>query len=285
MPQELRSHRLEEFLRKLHAEPREVIDARRIAVVVAHPDDETIGCGAALTRMSGVRIVVLTDGAPRDLKEARKLGFPTAAEYARVRLEEFRAALDIAGIPHSCATSFAVPDQAAVDHLAEIAFRLADLFTDWGIEIALTHSFEGGHPDHDAAAFAVHAGGALSAGAAHAVAIVEMPYYRASETGEIKQSFADPNGEVAVRLTREEVQLKCAILSCYASQREVLAGFSAEIERFRRAPLYDFSELPNGGRLLYEAHDWNMSAARWRERVSAAQRRINEDTSSCGSRS
>jgi N-acetylglucosamine malate deacetylase 2 len=45
-----------------------------VAVVVAHPDDETIGCGAILRRLPLVRLVHVTDGAPRDMIDAVRLG-------------------------------------------------------------------------------------------------------------------------------------------------------------------------------------------------------------------
>jgi len=277
--------RTDHFLAQLSAETRAAFDASRIAIVVAHPDDETIGCGATLARMRGVRIIVLTDGAPRDLKDARRCGFSTAADYANARLDELNAALRVAGIPHECVTRFGIPDQEAALHVVDLTSELATLYSAWGIDLVLTHSFEGGHPDHDAAAAAVQAARRLAAQRRPAVAVVEMPYYHVSKLGEVKQVFADPAGELPVWLTPAEISRKREMLACYASQQETLAGFSAEVERFRPAPDYDFSELPNGGRLLYEAHDWNMSAARWRELISSAQLRINEDGSSWSYRS
>ncbi len=33
---------------------------------------------------------------------------------------------------------------------------------------------------------------------------------------------------------------------------------------------YDFTQLPNEGRLLYETQNWGMSGARWRELAATA---------------
>jgi len=43
--------------------------------VVAHPDDETVGAGALLDRLDDVVVVHVTDGAPRDLADARSAGW------------------------------------------------------------------------------------------------------------------------------------------------------------------------------------------------------------------
>ncbi|RAI45095.1 hypothetical protein CH341_05945, partial [Rhodoplanes roseus] len=43
---------------------RPAIDAGRVGVIVAHPDDETLGCGGQLARLYGVQVAIVTDGAP-----------------------------------------------------------------------------------------------------------------------------------------------------------------------------------------------------------------------------
>jgi len=60
-------------------------DCRDVAVVVAHPDDETIAIGGQLARMTGVRIVHVTDGAPEDMKDAEANSFARREDYAATR--------------------------------------------------------------------------------------------------------------------------------------------------------------------------------------------------------
>jgi hypothetical protein len=54
------------------------------------------------------------------------------------------------------------------------------------------------------------------------------------------------------------------MLGTYRTQSATLDGFDIETERFRPAPAYDFTELPNGGELLYERYGWRMTGSRWK---------------------
>jgi LmbE family N-acetylglucosaminyl deacetylase len=244
-------------------------DARSVAVVVAHPDDETIGLGAQLRRLEGVTIVHVTDGAPRNGKDASRHGFTGWEDYAAARRRELEAAVALAGVAPDALVAFDVPDQEAALDLAGIARRLAALFTQRAIEVVLTHAYEGGHQDHDAVAFAVHAAARLGG----RPSIIEMPFYRIGPDGWIIQTFvADPLApEIALWLDDHARGLKLHMMEAHVSQAATLAGFAPVVERFRRARPHDFTVLPNGGDLLYEGSGWGMTGARWRDLVRAAQ--------------
>jgi LmbE family N-acetylglucosaminyl deacetylase len=245
--------------------------AQDVTVVVAHPDDETVGCGALLSRLSAVPVVLVTDGAPRDEANARRLGFANADGYRSARLAEWRAALEIAAIPENRHVMLGLPDQGAADHLIPLARQLADIFRDRKSHIVLTHAYEGGHPDHDAVAFAVHLAALLLAPQRHKLFIFEMPFYRLGKEGAAFQSFwPDTTPDITIALSPEEQERKQRMVASFATQETGLAPFRLDAERFRPAPAYPFPTLPNDGQLLYEQHDCGMTGERWRTLAQAA---------------
>lgn len=246
------------------------IAAGKVAVVIAHPDDETVGCGGLIGRLDGVSVVLVTDGAPRNLTDARALGFETAEAYSAKRLAETKEALKISGVAADRLITLGIPDQEAAHDLASLARRLAAIIEERDIELVITHAYEGGHPDHDATAFAVHQAARLLAGR-RPLLLLEMPYYRLGDGAALHQSFG-PSGnvQIAVPLHATEVSRKRRMIEAHGTQKERLAHVETSLERFRPVPTYDFTVLPNDGRLLYEGKDWGMNGKRWQELVKAA---------------
>lgn len=241
-----------------------------VAVVVAHPDDETLGAGSRLRRLRRLTLVHVTDGAPRNLGDARRAGYATAAEYAAQRRDELLAALRTLHATPRRMLACDTPDQQASWHLAKVARRLAEDLA--GVHAVVTHAYEHGHPDHDATAFAVHAACALlrRAGAA-APAIVELAGYHLRDGDAVYGRFwPDPHCiEHVAPLTARQRQRKADALACFATQREVIARFPLG-ERFRAAPVYDFTVAAPPGAALYDRIDWGMAADGWREHAAEA---------------
>lgn len=256
------------FLRDLAAPAVVSLRAEHVALVVAHPDDETIGAGGQLLRLRGVTLVHATDGSPK--------AHPQHQAYARQRRHELAAAVALAGVPRDAMISLGFVDQDASFHLAELARRLAALFEERNIEIVVTHAYEGGHPDHDAVSFAVDAARRLMVHrGADPPDVIEMPLYHRGATGMVAQQFVPADvPTVEVPLSDAAWAVKGRMLAAHASQAEVLTRFDSRVERFRIAPSYDFWVLPNGGSLHYESADWGMTGERWRELVAAASREL-----------
>ncbi len=264
-----------DLLRRLAA--REPIE-QAVALVAAHPDDETIGAGAVLPLFRRLLLVHVTDGAPRNGADAAAHGFTDVPSYAAARRTELAAALHVAGVAPTCA-ELAAPDQGASSRLPELTEALRALLVQHGIEIVLTHPYEGGHPDHDAAAF-------ITSQAATDLTRLEFASYHAGTGGLITGHFlAAPSPalagegrgegalqrhEVAVTLTSAEQARKRAMLDCFISQRATLAPFGTAFERFRPAPSYDFTQPPHAGPLHYERYEWGMTGARWRSLAARA---------------
>lgn len=249
--------------------------APRTLVVVAHPDDETIGAASLLPRLRDATFVHVTDGSPPDLADARAAGFATREAYAAARRRELLAALALAGIAPERACTLAVPDQGAAHHLAGIARALLERLHELRPEVLLTHAYEGGHPDHDATAFAVHAARALAAAAGRRPPlVVELTSYHAGPDGAMRTGeFLPARRRPTITTTLDPAAraLKRRLFAEFASQARVLRAFAIGVERFRTAPRYDFTRPPHDGPLLYERFPWGITGERWRALAADAR--------------
>lgn len=236
----------------------------RVALVVAHQDDETIAAGGSLHLLPELLLVHVTDGAPRELDDAARQGFASPEAYGAARERELQAALKVAGATPT-RIALGVPDQGAADAMAFIAEALEQAFLAHGIQTVMTHAYEGGHPDHDSTAFAVH----RAAGRAR-LPVFEFAGYHAGPGGAmIAQRFLPGPAETRIVLDAAEAAQKRAMLDCFVTQRGILGAFEAGVERFRRGPHYDFTAPPHAGPLNYENWGWALTGAAWRARAGA----------------
>ena len=252
----------------------EPIDAA-VAVVVAHPDDEVLGVGARLDRLRDWRLIHLTDGAPRDMHDARRAGFATPEAYVRARSQELDDALHALGATPSRRANYACADQQAITQLVPLTLNLVDELAH--VEIVITHSYEHGHPDHDAAAFCVHAACALLDRRARlSPSILEFAGYHLYERRLICGSFW-PDERMPVHtavLSADEVRRKRTAIECFRSQHEFLQLFPLQREHYRASPGYDFTVPAPPLEAFYETMSWNVTRADWYARVRDAQREL-----------
>jgi LmbE family N-acetylglucosaminyl deacetylase len=252
-----------------------------VAIVAAHPDDESIGLGGHLSRMRDATIVHVTDGAPRERMWWGAPELTAREDYARVRRAESITALALAGIGETHLRSLGVPDQEASLDLAELTSRMVDALSELRCRVVLTHSYEGGHPDHDATAFAVHAAcRILQRRGRTAPSISEFTSYHARPDGRIAiGEFLPATGvdEAKITLSATQRARKRRMLSSFATQRETLAQFQVDVEWVRAAPAYDFTAAPHRGRLHYERFAWGCTGEEWRAEARRALRTLEID--------
>jgi N-acetylglucosamine malate deacetylase 2 len=238
-----------------------------LALIVAHPDDESIGAGARLRRWHHGWFVHVTDGAPRNLEDARAAGFSSREAYARARNFELLAALALAGITRNQHHELGFMDQEASFHLADLTRSVVAFLRAHQPHVVITHAYEGGHPDHDATAFVVHAARAiLDREHGDAPILVETTGYHAGPRGLNPGEFL-PHAAAEERgflLSPAEREFKQRLFACFRTQAGTLGYFPVGIERFRFAPPYDFSRPPHRGCLFYENYNWGVRGEQWR---------------------
>jgi LmbE family N-acetylglucosaminyl deacetylase len=229
---------------------------QRTLVMVAHPDDEILGCGILLQRIPKPTVVFCTDGAPRCLQYWAEYG--SREQYGEVRRQEARSALALAGIEDPVFLSEGEDGQQFVDQdlflgIPKALCRILELIDIHHPTALLTHAYEGGHPDHDACSFVGHA-----AGQERGIPVWEFPLYHCNEAGEFRrqQFLVDDENELRLTPTEQELDRKRRMILLHASQKDMLAQFDPAIECFRPMPSYDYSAPPHGSTLNYEAWGW-----------------------------
>jgi len=128
---------------------------RRIFVVAAHPDDDTIGCGGTIAMAAeagaAVRVAYLTDGS-RSHPGSRRFSAADVAAMREVEAANALAELGVAEVPYF----FRLPDSAlgSLDPSARstLVSKLSDLFRTFDPELVLAPWQRDPHPDHVAAA-------------------------------------------------------------------------------------------------------------------------------------
>ncbi len=245
----------------------------RCSVIVAHPADEVVGAGCLISKLVDVTILHVTDGAPSDMQDAKAAGFDARADYARARREECLAALAIANVPEDHVVDLEIPDQHASACLADLTKKIASFLQRSAPDIVVTHPYEGGHPDHDATAFATHAALRLmKLNGLEPPALFEMGLHPSEDfKAKVPDFLPGTERETTTLLLDDRAkEMKQRMFACFETQRESLDVSPIGPEKFRQPVAYDFTAAPKQGRLHYENFDWAPTREEWQSLASDA---------------
>jgi LmbE family N-acetylglucosaminyl deacetylase len=227
------------------------VSARRILLLVPHPDDEVVGCAAALRRAqaegAACFALYLTTGVP-----APEALWPWqrrrhAARVARRRAEALEAAARLGLEPLAFQPW---PTRTLKSHLDEALALVEAAVAEHAIDAIWVPAWEGAHQDHDVA-------NCLAARFSPRLPVREFAEYSFAG-GEVRaQRFFAPNGsEEVILLDAAERRLKRECLALYRSERGNLRHIGATVESLRPLPTHDYARPPHEGRLFYQRFQW-----------------------------
>ncbi len=214
----------------------------RHVVVVAHPDDEVISFGGALCCLEDVVIVQLTEDTPE--REAE------------------RAAAQVAG-GWSIPVIFGGSRFRHAHDDAAMLLRLVDSAT-VGADVVWTHPYEGGHLDHDTAAWLVQ----TVCGSDGTRRMEFASYHMGVAKAQVFGNFWPPVD--APPMDDGRFHRKLAAIAAYRSQAHILRKFLHPArEPYRVAPVYDFTQAPPVPRSRWDAKGYLPTTAAWRDAIAA----------------
>ncbi len=236
----------------------------RCSIIVAHSGDEVIGAGALISRLRDVKIVHVKNG-PTEKGSAQT---SATADRTSARRERCSAALALANIGPKSIIEFGLKNICKPQQLADLAKRIATFFQQFDPDTVVTHPYEGGHPDHDATAFATHAAvRLLKRKGLEPPALFEMALHPSRDGKRRVLDFLPGSWREATTLvlTEEARSLKRRMFDCFASAEDTLRGTPLGLEKFRTPPRYDFSVAPNSGKVAYEDFYSGLTGEQWQE--------------------
>ncbi len=249
-------------------------------IVVAHPDDETIGAGAQFPRWPSALFIHVTQGAPRDMRDATAAGFSRRSDYGACRVRELSAAMGAAGFRAGAEIQLDFVDQEVALEMGSVAAVLLRHIRRTRPPVIVTHPYEGGHPDHDSVAFAVDCACRLAEREdGYRPPVIEMTsYHNASGLMQTGRFLDQPDSRViSFRLGPAQQRFKRQLLEYFRSQGKVLEFFNLDWERFRIAPCYNFNQAPHPGTLFYEQYGLGLNGACWRSLAAETRARLGLD--------
>ena len=223
---------------------------RRVLLLVPHPDDEVVGCAAAIrrARASGTRIfaLYLTTGVP---PAGAAWPWRRAEHQERInrrRRESLAAALDLGIEPLAFAEC---PSRGLKAHLAETRLRISGHLRAVAADQIWAPAYEGGHQDHDVTNF-------VASLFRSEIAVLEFSEYNAARGVRSNHFPSETGQETVLRLDAAEAAWKRKLIAHYRSERGNLGHIRFVREVLRPLAFHDYGRPPHAGRLFYERFQW-----------------------------
>jgi LmbE family N-acetylglucosaminyl deacetylase len=222
-----------------------------ILLLIPHPDDEVVGCCAAIGRAHarGNRVfgLYLTTGVPSRETLWRWQRGSHARRVAR-RWAEAEVAAGLLGI--EIVGRQPIASRQLKEHLPETRRHIEAAIAETRADMLWAPAYEGGHQDHDAANF-------LASRFLGRLPVWEFSEYNFAGGRAHSQAFCAPTGtETSLALDAEERARKRRALGLYRSERGNLRHIAVANECFRPLAAYDYGRPPHAGRLFYQRFQW-----------------------------
>jgi LmbE family N-acetylglucosaminyl deacetylase len=213
-------------------------------LIVAHQDDETIGCAFLLRKHASLHVSFCTDGgSPRNRPAWRTLGLTRRSEYVATRRREAYTALRSSG------ANFRVEfhqkeDGELLNSLQPLYAELAVILQEFRPHFLATHAYEGGHPDHDCCSFITH-----QLSEEFSIPVWEFPIYHRGPRGVVAQQFLSPSTDMEYLFPdHDRLLYKSNMMAIYKSQDRLgnLSVFDpSRLEFYRPQPRYNYTQKPD----------------------------------------
>ncbi|MDR3425725.1 MAG: PIG-L family deacetylase [Alphaproteobacteria bacterium] len=224
---------------------------KRILILVAHPDDEVVGCAASIARARAqgatVSALYLTNGCL-----AQDVLWPWQRKkydrFVATRRAEADAAATFLGLqPVGWAER---PARQLWREMPQVFQEIDSALDRYRPDQLWVPAYEGGNPDHDAL-------NALGFKCKTRRSVLEFAEYNFFGGKTRTQQFISSDETARVlSLTPEESVVKGKALKIYASEAGNLSSIALDQESYRPIQAYDYAQPPHQGKLWYERFQW-----------------------------
>lgn len=201
-----------------------LLEAINVFIVGAHPDDLEYSCAALMQAAKGnIWAAYITDGGNGKKGLEAKIDSDGGEELRSVRVQESISAMQLLGV--SNLEFYGFEDLDTHNSIAKIIVRIYESLQRIKPDIMVTHTMEGGHPDHDITRFcAGEAAAWYKELSGHQVEVWEFAGYNLFD-GKVNYKNFIPNGNGTVKIPHTDPDLWIKAMRMHESQWYSLKKF------------------------------------------------------------